>query len=257
MLKLKIVDRNALDQYTDLPVGEVLRRARVQYELEIPHVSSRLNIRPEHIAAIEAGDVVRLPGRVYAIGFVRTYATYLQLDADKIVYLFKAQCIGHTHTKNLSFPTPIKETRSPAAWMIAASLGTITIITALFLFIKTPDKTIEPTPEMPEAVAEISSNITPSTTGKLTIKALETSWVQIQSGDAADTDPPVFSRVLNKGETYTAPDIENMRLSTGNAEGIEVLWDGQVIDIFEGRKGAVNDLPVGGLNAYKFKAQQP
>src|SRR5690606_34117926 len=96
MLKLRMVDKNILDHYTDLPVGEVLRRARLGFGMEIPYASSRLNIRPEHLDAIEEGDASRLPGRVYAIGFVRAYADFLQLDADKIVYMFKSQVIGHS-----------------------------------------------------------------------------------------------------------------------------------------------------------------
>lgn len=281
MLKLRMVDRNILDHYTDLPVGEVLRRARVQFDLEIPMVASRLNIRPEHIAAIEAGDIARLPGRVYAIGFVRAYASFLQLDSDKIVYLFKSQCIGHTANRDLNFPIPVTEARNPAWWMVAASLGTLAVIGALFYFLG-GDSAPDAVPEVPKAVSETAkpeqkpevadapdavaptkaaaetaedvAPAAPKASGRLKVTAKEASWVEVRAGD--DPENILFSRVLKAGESFTAPDKENLLLSTGNAEGVKVFWDGKSVDVFEGRKGIVRDLPVSGLTAYKAKAAE-
>lgn len=286
MLKLRMVDRNILDHYTDLPVGEVMRRARVQSGWELPQVAARLNIRPEHLAAIEAGDVGKLPGRVYAIGFVRAYADFLQLDSDKIVYLFKSQCIGHITSRDLNFPIPVNESRSPAWWMVAASFGTLAVIGLLFWLLggnSAPEVQPEPPAAVvqttkpkiePEVKAETTASKpatpikdTPAKTtledeaapikqgnGKLKITAEEASWVEVR--DADDPDTILFSRVLKKGESYTAPDIDNLMLSTGNAEGVKVFWAGKAVDVFEGRKGIVRDLPVSGLTAYKTKAAE-
>jgi cytoskeleton protein RodZ len=270
MLKLRMVDRNILDHYTDLPVGEVLRRARIQFGLELPYVAAHLNIRPEHLAAIEAGDITRLPGRVYAIGFVRTYAEYLRLDSDKIVYLFKSQVIGHTIARDLNFPIPVTETRSPAWWMVAASFGTLAIIAGLF-WIVGGNTSPEAKPEMPAVVAQTkpeakpeiplmqitpaAGDVIPAADGKLKITAKSASWVEVRSGD--DPDDILFSRVLKAGESYTAPTGENLSLSTGNAEGIVVFWGGKQVDVFEGRKGIVRNLPVSGLTAYKIRAEEP
>ncbi len=258
MLKLRMVERNVLDNYTDLPVGEVLRRVRIQYGLELPYVAASLNIRPEHLAAIEAGDISRLPGRVYAIGFVRTYAEYLKLDSDKMVYLFKSQVIGHTMARDLNFPIPQTETRSPAWWMVAASLGTLAIIGLLFWAFSGSD---EAKPDLPVEAAQTAKPETPLPAvteaaptqgeGKLKVTAKEASWVEIRSGDKPDEI--LFSRVLKKGESYTAPDVDDLTLSTGNAEGVSVTWAGKKIDVFEGRKGIVRNLPVGGLAAYKVE----
>lgn len=266
MLKLRMVERNVLDNYTDLPVGEVLRRVRNQYALELPYVAASLNIRPEHLAAIEAGDISRLPGRVYAIGFVRTYADYLKLDSDKIVYMFKSQVIGHTIARDLNFPIPVTETRSPAWWMVAASVGTLALIGLLVWALS---GSTEAEPDMPVAAAETTkaadaaptAPVVDETTpikqgdGKLTVTAKEASWVEIRSGD--NPDEILFSRVLKKGESYTAPDQDSLTLSTGNAEGVAVTWAGKKIDIFEGRKGIVRNLPVGGLAAYKVEDSAP
>jgi len=254
MLKLRMVDRNILDHYTDLPVGEVLRRARIQFGLELPYVAAHLNLRPEHIAAIEAGDISRLPGRVYAIGFVRAYAEYLKLDSDKIVYLFKSQCIGHTTQRDLNFPIPVTESRSPAWWMVAASIGTLAIIGILILLLGNITSQNEAEPQLP--VSAIQSKPEPVAEepiiqgdGKLKVTAIEASWVEIRS--ANNPNQILFSRVLKAGESFTAPAMDNLILSTGNAEGVKVFWDNKTVDVFEGRKGIVRDLPVSALTAYK------
>ena len=215
-------------------------------------------------AAIEAGDASRLPGRVYAIGFVRAYANFLQLDSDKIVYLFKSQCIGHADKRDLNFPLPVKETRNPAWWMVAASVGTLAVIGALFFFLGRGASVPEAEPQMPEAVSDIKTDATaaaaapeialPKSEGKLKVTAKEASWVEVRAGDSSEK--VLISRVLKKGESFVAPDMANLIFSTGNAEGVQVFWDGQEVDVFEGRKGIVRDLPISGLTAYKAKVAQ-
>ncbi|NBX66217.1 MAG: helix-turn-helix domain-containing protein [Proteobacteria bacterium] len=264
MLKLRMVDRNILDHYTDLPVGEILRRARLQYEMEIAHVSARLNIRPEHLTAIEAGDISRLPGRVYAVGFVRSYANFLQLDSDKVVYLFKSQVIGHTENRDLHFPVPVQETRHPAWWMVAASVGTLAIIGALFIFLGREAKEPAAEPELPAAISELKTEndkasekteaVTVKANGKLKVTALEASWVEIKAGDGSED--VIVSRVLKKGESFTAPDMDNLILSTGNADGVKVYWNDKEVDVFEGREGIVRELPISALTAFKTKVAQ-
>jgi len=261
MLKLRMVDKNILDHYTDISVGEVLRRARLGFGMEIPYASARLNIRKEHLQAIEDGDISRLPGRVYAVGFVRAYADFLQLDSDKIVYMFKSQVIGHTVARNLNFPVPVAESRNPAWWMVAASVGTLAVIGLLFWALGGQNE--EATPELPAAITAKPESKPALTAagedpivqgnGKLKITAAsEASWIEIRSAD--EPDKIIFSRVLKKGESYTAPDMNDLLLSTGNAEAITVAWSDKPIDVFEGRRGIVRNLPVSALSAYKTRA---
>src|SRR3546814_13508075 len=62
-----------------LPVGEELRRARVQAGLEISDVAAHLRIRSNFLAALGEGRPDALPGITYAIGYVRTYAGFLAI----------------------------------------------------------------------------------------------------------------------------------------------------------------------------------
>ncbi len=73
-----------------------------------------LKIRPDHLVAIEEGRFDVLPGRVYAIGYVRSYAAHLGLDADRLVDRLKAELAGPVSAKVLApDPLPLTERRVP------------------------------------------------------------------------------------------------------------------------------------------------
>ena len=110
----------------DMFVGEILRRTRKQYGQSLRDVSAALRIRPQQLEALEKGEWHRLPGKVYTIGFVRSYAEYLGLDGEKIVRLLKMQSDGFSRLKpNLRFPAPPNDKRAP---------GWLTVIIAILLF---------------------------------------------------------------------------------------------------------------------------
>lgn len=74
---------------TDL--GLTLREAREKNRLSLRQVEDDTNIRIQYLIALEDGDYNQLPGRVYAIGFLRSYAKYLGLDAVPLVNELKRQ----------------------------------------------------------------------------------------------------------------------------------------------------------------------
>jgi cytoskeleton protein RodZ len=71
-------------------IGQDLCNARQRSGKTLMDISRELKILPHHVIAIEKGSFESLPGRVYAIGFVRSYATWLGLDAEKIAHNVRA-----------------------------------------------------------------------------------------------------------------------------------------------------------------------
>src|ERR1700761_9255675 len=72
-------------------VGQDLRAARLRRGDDLATVSKALKIRKDHLEAVEEDRLEALPGRTYAVGFVRTYADYLGLDAIQSVERYKAE----------------------------------------------------------------------------------------------------------------------------------------------------------------------
>ncbi|HCQ82270.1 MAG TPA: hypothetical protein DIT66_05550, partial [Rhodobiaceae bacterium] len=81
------------DESIDLGIGMALRDARLRRNLSLAEISALLRIRESHLEAIELEDFDQLPGNVYAIGFIRTYAQYLDLNEGELVMRFKAASV--------------------------------------------------------------------------------------------------------------------------------------------------------------------
>jgi cytoskeleton protein RodZ len=94
-------------------VSESLRSRRIECGLDIDYVAQILRIRPAILIAIEKGEFDQLPGPAYAVGFVRSYATYLGLDAEALVVRFKNETTAIARRPHLEFPLPIRDSRVP------------------------------------------------------------------------------------------------------------------------------------------------
>ena len=66
-------------------LGRLLREARTARELSLADVESVTRIRQKYLEALESGDFASLPRGAVARGFLRTYATFLGLDADEML----------------------------------------------------------------------------------------------------------------------------------------------------------------------------
>ena len=62
--------------------GEELRAQRELRDLSIEDVYRLLRVPASCIRALEAGDMTSLPALTYAMGFLRSYCEFLELDPD-------------------------------------------------------------------------------------------------------------------------------------------------------------------------------
>lgn len=72
-------------------IGEYLRRNRLRIGKTLTDISRSSKIPTYHLTAIENNAFEELPGRAYAIGFVRSYAVCLGLDAGALVARLRAE----------------------------------------------------------------------------------------------------------------------------------------------------------------------
>jgi len=231
-----------LDHYKDLSVGQILRRTREHYGQSINQVEVNLRIRAAHLKAIEEEDLSQLPGRVYAIGFVRAYAEYLGLDGDKIVHLFKSQSVGKKNRPELQFKIAVHETQTPNIYIISICLFMIVAIIAYLSMSYTPSRYIEVIPPVPESLKK--SNLVPKTPQsieqiiesdqkllaankqEMELVITQDTWVEIKD----DSGKRLISEVLNPGDKYIVPKGQkDLILATGNAGGITVFIKGKKI----------------------------
>jgi len=69
-------------------LGDYLKQARKKKGLSLEKVASQTRIQEYHLQALEAEDFANLPAKVFAKGFVRSYAKALGLDEEEALRHF-------------------------------------------------------------------------------------------------------------------------------------------------------------------------
>ena len=95
-------------------VGSALRRAREVRGVSLDEAARDTRLRVDQLDALEREDFDVLPGDVYVRASLRTYASYLGLDANKVAGAYAA-------TAEEAEPTPPPGKLGPVERMIAAS----------------------------------------------------------------------------------------------------------------------------------------
>ncbi|MGI4747670.1 MAG: helix-turn-helix domain-containing protein [Janthinobacterium lividum] len=108
-----------------LPVGAALRVKREQLGWTLPDVAAWLRIKLSYLEALESGQVAKLPGNTYALGFLRAYAGVLGLDAEDISRRFRHETKDINRKPELAFPAPVPERGVPAGAVVL--LGAVLI----------------------------------------------------------------------------------------------------------------------------------
>lgn len=99
-------------------VGADLRAARQRLGWALPDVAATLRIRLPFLQTIEDGRIADLPGNAYAVGFLRTYATSLGLDAAEVARRFRAEAQEVNRKTELAFPAPVPDRGVPAGAVV-------------------------------------------------------------------------------------------------------------------------------------------
>lgn len=65
-------------------IGPTLREARSRRKVDLAEVEDAIKIRARYLQAMENEEWDALPGGAYTRGFIRTYASYLGLDGERL-----------------------------------------------------------------------------------------------------------------------------------------------------------------------------
>ena len=117
---------------TSEKIGGILRDAREAANATLDDISALLKIRSDHLQALENDDFERLPGSVYAIGFIRTYATHLGLNAGELIERYKA-AVAVPHLEDQG-PNPQTEIE-PISGALKISIGVAAVFVVYILWL--------------------------------------------------------------------------------------------------------------------------
>lgn len=178
-------------------VGQDLRAARLRRGDDLATVSKALKIRKDHLESIEEDRIEALPGRTYAVGFVRSYADYLGLDSGQCVERFKAEIAGREHADTMQPVTVIDEDehrRLPQGWKIIAGVVVLAMLYGAYYVISSTNSMLSQpvTPPPPSSLEQRTASTPPAVQAPpaTSTTAIPNPSVTAPTPPAAPTDVP-------------------------------------------------------------------
>jgi hypothetical protein len=191
-------------------IGDLLRETREQYGTTIEQIGATLRIRPVFLQAIEGNHYDRLPGPVYALGFVRTYADHLGLDGEAIAQRFKSEAAGLETKSDLSFPMPLPERSLPGGALLLIALIVAACAYAVWYYRAAGDRS------RTERVAEVPAQLIPlpaaapepnAAAGSSGVPTTPLAPSSIATGAVVPLPPPPGGQVVALPPAASAPPV--------------------------------------------------
>jgi cytoskeletal protein RodZ len=232
-------------------LGDLLHQSRQQLGLSLDELETSTRIKCAYLEALEAEDFDQLPTRVATRGFLRNYASALNLDVNYVLELFEKEsgpaAAGHSvlardGIRLKSIPMTPPPRLSPdlliGFLLITALMGIILYYVYLnyLLPLEMASATGSPLPTSEAAILLPTPTPMPTDTPTPTITPTplyytgvtvelvitDESWVQVLVDEAK-----AFEGVLQAGERRHWTGDRQVAVRAGNAGGVEVVVNGE------------------------------
>lgn len=225
------------DEFRFHTVGEQLKAERERKSLSLSDMAARTRVPMRHLEAIEKSDFSVLPGTTYTLGFARSYARSLEMDAAKVSADLRQE-LSQGGYESYQAPTQNYEPTDPArvpsrtlAWT-AALVGILVVAGYLYWRSTTLDPAAPLTiPAKTAANAETAA--APPTSpgsaiqgGDVVLTATDTVWVKVYDAE----NKPLYENEMKAGDTFTVPKEANKpMIVTGRPHVLTVTIGGQAV----------------------------
>ena len=109
-------------------VGALLAEARAAKGRDLEQIARETRVPLRHLMAIEADDHEALPALPYALGFVKSFARSVGLDAESVGAQFRAETRLTPHVPSALSSEPLAEARLPPPGLAWGSLGLLVLL---------------------------------------------------------------------------------------------------------------------------------
>jgi transcriptional regulator with XRE-family HTH domain len=205
--------------------GRKLSEARRQRGWSLDDVAERIRVRREFLEALEDMNIKLLPGRAYALAFLRSYARDLGIDEKAIVDQFQDECALTREDAQKQIRSPASKPHRERPWLAAAAL---VLVAAGFVGWRAlqPGLVDPPSSELavsqPGIVEENAEAASIMVTRVVEIRAVAEAWLEARGPDGT-----VFlSRSLQVGDVYRPDPSPGWTLHARDGGSFELYVDG-------------------------------
>lgn len=241
------------DQLRLHSVGEQLQTERERLKLSLADMAAKTRVPMRHLESIEKSDFASLPGTTYTLGFARSYARALDMDAAKVSSELRAEMAQGGHegyqapAQNYEPADPSRVPSRTLAWT-AAIIGILVV--AGYLFWRT--NMIEAVPAAPPVAQSAApagkaakSAASPAAAapagGDVVLTANDTVWVKIYDAD----EKRLYEKEMQRGESFTVPgDANKPMIVTGRPQALDVTVGGKAVPVLGPADETVADLEI-------------
>lgn len=235
--------------------------------MDVEEAARKLCLSPRQLSALESDNFAALPSPAFTRGFIRNYARLLNLDANPLLERYRATLPQGAEGSAISLqtegiPIQIKDKKSwmpyllasvligvgGGAWMaymewserqavtvetpVAANPATAAAPAALPM----PVSPQTVTEAVPAAAVPVAPAIEPSSVpvtapvpakGRLAMTFTQQSWLRITDRDGVE----IFSKTEPAGSEDVAEGQPPFKVDIGNAAGVQLSYNGQLVDL--------------------------
>jgi cytoskeleton protein RodZ len=228
--------------------GRKLSEARRQRGWTLDEVAERIRVRKEFLEALEDMNVKLLPGKAYALAFLRSYARELGIDEKAIVDQFQDESALTREDAQRQIRNPTSKPRRERPWMFAA--GVVVVVAVLVggraLYLNTRQDVAEApavTGSASPGPATPISTAPPSSRRVVEIRALADSWLEARGPDGT-----VFmSQTLRAGDVYRPDASPGWTLHARDGGAFELYVNGQAAGLLGTAGMPVLGRPIDGI----------
>lgn len=235
-------------------LGTKLRQAREARGAPVQEVEWATKIKAAYLEALEEENYHAIPGAVYVRGFLRTYARYLDLDAEPLIAEYNAA--DEAANEIISTRPSVRVDRRPLVVTPAMIVGVaLILLLAIFvLYVKTQfdryQASSAATGSQPTAHANILSPApsapaparpSPSPTAKvyndveLVIKVLNgPAWLQVDTDGQPSGETGASGKTYQPGALLTFTGTRSVHVISGKADNTFVTFNGQDLGALQG-----------------------
>ena len=241
-------------------VGAQLRTAREKLGLSTAQVAAQTRIGVRNIENMEEGLFQNLPGRIYAIGFSKTYAKLVGLDPNDVADQVRIELGDDPELRGQSADfAPGDPSRGPSRKLVWVSvLAALVLMVGLYFAARVlmdPAAQLPSLTEQQEAeqaaanaatAAQQAENAQPVEAGGAVVLTAEAAvWLRLT--DAAGQR--LMEGELAAGQTYTIPaDAEGPKLLTGRPDMLAITVGGRAVPKISETNRTVVDVPIDGAS---------
>jgi cytoskeleton protein RodZ len=217
-------------------LGSLLSGARQARGVTLEQAAAATRIRVRHLAALEGDRLAELPAPVYVRGYLRTYAGYLEIDAEALVEAFEATAEGAA--ESLAIRPLSSFTASPNMVLtapVAGAIGLVLLVLAFSAYVYREVDSLRTPTAQPRAAATALPSPSPSASppapvvaaptatptpplATVVVSVTDTVWIDVQ----VDGKPQYADagKILQPGSSLTFRGVK-VKVSTG--KGVATL----------------------------------